>query len=117
MNIRTLLHSIPVFQELMGMKIDFDLGYKIQKITQEIDLITGSYDKARGEKLEEFGILSEDGKQYTFEDDTRAAYDAAMEEIETQEIGLKFDPISATLFSGIDIEPGKIKLINWMLID
>ena len=96
LQVKDLLDGIPVIQELVGNKISFNIGYKIQKITSEIDVVTGEFDKARTTLLEKYGTLSEDQTAYSFEDGNRELYDAAMDILVNEEIDIKFKKISDT---------------------
>jgi hypothetical protein len=115
MTINDILRSIPVFQELMGMKLSFNLGYRLHKITNEIDIVTAQYDVTRTNLLEKFGTLSEDKKQYEFAEGMREAFDQAMSEVHEQELELVFDSIPTNLLESISIEPAKIHTIAWIL--
>jgi len=118
MQLQELINSIPVIQEIMGDKsINFSAGYKLQKITNEIDIVTKAYDESRTELLDQHGTLTEDGKAYEFEDGAREIYNAAMELILTEEIKLDFKKVSADSLKNVTIEPGKVKMIAWMLKD
>ncbi len=99
MQVQTILQSIPVLQEIMGMKLPFALGYELQKKTDELDVVTRTYDTARTKLLTKYGSLSEDGQTYSFKDEDRIKYDTKHEALVTEEVKLKLTCISAKKFS------------------
>ncbi len=118
MQIRQITESIPVLQELMSMKnISFNAGFKLQKITNEIDIVAERYGKARQELLDKYGVVSEDKTQYTFEDDKREKYDVKIKAILDEEIEISFKKLPIDLFKNIEIEPGKVRVIAWLFKD
>ena len=118
MQLQDLINSIPVLQEVMSNdSVPFGAGYELQKVTNEIDIVTKKYDEARNELLEEYGTLTTDGTAYEFEDDARKAYNDKMDAILSEEISLDFKKVSAASLENVTIEPGKVKMIAWMLKD
>jgi len=117
MQLKDILQAIPVLQEIMGMTVSFNVGFKLQKITNEIDIVTAQYDKARQELLTKYGTLSEDGKEYSFEGESGAEYDKGIEKLMEEKVEISSKKISVDTFKNVELEAGKIRLIAWLLKD
>lgn len=115
MKIRDLLNAQPVLQKLNDQKMPAKLAYAMAKNFRLVNQELEDYEKARIKILSDNWKIDEKENRYIIPDEDQSKFQKMLNELVDNEV--KFSPITIDfeLMSGMELAPGEVIAIDWMI--
>jgi hypothetical protein len=117
MIIADLLVSQPVLQRLTERKMPAKLAYAFAKNIKQVKSELETFDETRLKMLSDNWALDEKTNKYNIPDEDQARWQGMYDELIHGEV--KLDPylIDRNMLDAIEMTPGEILAISWMIAD
>lgn len=115
MKILDLLEAQPVMQRLVSQKMPAKLAYAIAKNIKLVNDELEIFDSTRVKLLAENWEIDENTQQYKIPDEDKPKWKKMYDELISEEVKLDIYMIDASMLEGLEMTPGEVLAIGWML--
>lgn len=113
MKLRELVDSLEALQRLSQTKMTAKLAYVISKNLRMVNVEMDAFNAARKGLLERYGTLKPDGLSYDIHD--QPGLDREYKELLDIEIEFKPHLIKLDTLDGLELTPGDLAVLFWMI--
>ena len=115
MVIADLLEIRPVLQQLVNQKMPAKLAYALAKNIKQVNAELETFEQTRIKLLADNWPLNEKTQQYDVPEEEKAKWNKMYDELIKAEV--KLDPylVEPDGFDGVELTPGEMMAISWMI--
>lgn len=113
-----LVNSAQALSRLVNQPMKAQYSFPLSRLAKQIEPELKTYDETRMKLLGEYGTLSDDGKQYTFEGDDKAKeFSAELQAVLDSEMEIEFKTISLEKLDRVEVSASDLTVLDWLVTE